>query len=141
LGPLWSIDLGIAHDHFRAAYPGGPYYHRTEGYVGVTHGPISAYIFAAPKYDRLRSATLYGQLEATIVPAPQWRLTAHAGALELLDSTARYSALYDWRLGLSRELGSFEFHTALSGRVPGHEAYRVGIRSHTALTVGASYSF
>jgi uncharacterized protein (TIGR02001 family) len=141
LGPLWTVDVGVAHDHFRAAYPGGFPYRRTEAYVGVTHGPLSAYVFASPSYASLKTATLYGQLEATIAPAPQWRLSAHAGALELLDSDAPFSSIYDWRLGGSREMGGFELHAALSGDVPGTEAHRIGIRAKTAFTVGASYSF
>jgi uncharacterized protein (TIGR02001 family) len=141
LGPLWTVDVGVAHDHFRSPYPGGFHYRRSEAYVGVTHGPLSAYVFASPSYARLKSATLYEQLEATIAPAPQWRLNAHAGALELLDSDAPFSSIYDWRVGVSREIGSFELHTALSGDIPGHAAHRLGIRAKTVLTAGASYSF
>jgi uncharacterized protein (TIGR02001 family) len=141
LGPLWTIDVGIARDDFRAPYPEGAGYERNEAYVGATHGPISAYLFASPNYGRSKSASLYGQLEGTIVPARGWRLTAHAGALELLEAKAPYSSLYDWRLGASRQVGNFEIHTALSGYVPGSEAYRLGIRTHTAFTVGASCSF
>jgi uncharacterized protein (TIGR02001 family) len=141
LGPLWTVDVGVAHDHFRAPYAGGFAYRRTEAYAGVTHGPISAYVFASPSYARLKSATLYEQLEATIAPAPQWRLTAHAGALELLDPKAPFSSIYDWRLGVSREIGGFELHTALSGDIPGREAHHIGIKAKTALTVGASVSF
>jgi hypothetical protein len=141
LGPLWTLDLGVAHDHFRAPYQGGRHYRRSEAYAGVRRGPFSAYLFASPSYGRLKSGTLYGQLEATIAPAPQWRLTAHAGALELLGAKAPFSSLYDWRLAASREVGSFEVHAGLSGYVPGSDAHRVGVRAHTALTVGASYSF
>ncbi len=141
LGPLWTIDVGVARDDFKAPYPEGFGYSRNEAYVGATHGPVSAYLFASPKYGRTGSPSLYGQLEGTIEPAPGWRLTAHAGALELLEANAPYTSLFDWRLGASRQIGAFELHAALSGRVPGNEAYRLGIRTHTALTVGASCSF
>jgi len=141
LGPLWTLDVGVAHDHFRAPYQGARGYRRSEAYAGVSHGPFSAYLFASPSYGRLKSGTLYGQLEATIAPAPQWRVTAHAGALELLDASAPFSSIYDWRLAASRQVGGFEIHAGLSGYVPGSDAHRIGIRSHTALTAGASYSF
>lgn len=141
LGPLWTIDLGIAHDDFRAPYPGGSYYKRSEAYVGVLRGPFSAYVFAAPSYGHLKTATLYEQLEASVPPVPGWRLTAHVGALELLDAGAPFSSLYDWRLGVAREIGHVEVHAAVSGNVPGHQAYRAGVRSRTAVTAGASYSF
>jgi uncharacterized protein (TIGR02001 family) len=141
LGALWTLDLGVAHDDFRALYPGGRPYRRTEAYLGARRGAFSAYLFASPRYANLDSATLYGQLEATISPARLWRVTAHAGALELLDANAPFSSLYDWRLGASRQLGSFELHAAVSGSIPGREAHRAGIPSRTALTAGASYGF
>jgi uncharacterized protein (TIGR02001 family) len=141
LGPLWTVDVGVARDGFRAPYPGGSAYRRTEAYAGVTRGPFSAYVFASPRYAGLDSATLYGQIEATIAPAPQWRFSAHAGTLQLLDAKAPYSSLHDWRLGVAREMGGFEIYAALSGAVPGREGHRIGIQAKTALTVGASYSF
>lgn len=141
LSPLWTLDLGVARDRFRAPYQGGRRYRRSEAYAGVTHGPFSAYLFASPSYGQLKSATLYGQLEATIVPAPDWRVTAHAGTLRLLDASAPFSSIYDWRLAASHEVGGFELHAALTGYLPGGDARGFGIRSHAALTAGASYSF
>jgi uncharacterized protein (TIGR02001 family) len=141
LSPTWTLDLGVARARFRAPYQGGRRYHRSEAYAGVTHGPISAYVFASPRYGRLKSATLYGQLEATVAPARDWHLTAHGGALRLLDASAPFSSLYDWRLAVSHEIGGFELHVAYAGYVPGGEARAIGIRSHAGLTAGASVSF
>jgi uncharacterized protein (TIGR02001 family) len=141
VGNLWTIDVGVARDHFRASYPGGPAYRHFEAYAGATRGPFSAYLFASPDYDRTKSATLYGQLEATIAPASAWRVTAHAGMLALLDPHAEYSALYDWRLGISRAIGNFELHAAISDGGVAKGRHDADDRARTALTAGASYSF
>ncbi len=142
LGPVWTLDVGFAHDHLRAPYPGGGYgYHEDQAYVGVARGPFSAYLFASPRYGRLKTATVYGQLEATFVPVAKWHLTAHAGALDLLDSSAPFTRIYDWRLGVAREIGGLEIHAALSGDVPGGKAHRLGVPAKSALTAGASFSF
>lgn len=141
LGSLWTLDVGYAHDHLRSPYPGGLGYHQDQAYVGATRGPFSAYLFASPRYGRLKTAIVYGQLEATFIPVAKWHATAHAGALDLLDSSAPFTRIYDWRLGIAREIGGLEIHAALSGDVPGGEAHRFGIRAKSVLTAGASFSF
>lgn len=145
VGDLVSIDVGLAHNQLRAPYSGGFSYTYTEGYLGATRGPISAYVFISPNYHRHDAWTLYVQLEATVRPGRNWRLTAHAGSLNYLHSPETYTAYhktyYDWRLGLAREFGNLEVHAALSGGGPGREYYYGKSHSRTALTGGASFSF
>ena len=145
LGDLWTIDLGVAHNGFRAPYAGGFSHTYTEAYVGATHGQIAAYVFVSPNYYRDNVWTLYGQLEANVAPAKDWRLTAHVGSLNYLYTPDAYSlrhkTYYDWRLGVARELGRLEVHAAVSGGGPGRQYYYGDFHSRTVVTAGASVSF
>jgi len=145
VGDLWTVDVGLAHNQFESPYPGAFSYSYTEGYAGVTHGPISAYVFVSPNYYRSDIWTVYGQVEASVSPAPDWRLTAHLGALSYLYTPETYgrsgNTHYDWRLGVARELGPVEVHAALSGGGPGRQFYYGSTHSRTALTAGASFGF
>jgi uncharacterized protein (TIGR02001 family) len=145
LGREWTIDAGVAHNEFRAAYSGGYPYTYTEGYVGATHGPISAYVFVSPNYFRPSFWTVYGQLEASVSPADKWHVTAHVGRLTYVDTPGHYSVQnkrqYDWRLGVAREIGNFEVHAALTGGGPRRQYYYGANHSRTALVAGASLSF
>jgi uncharacterized protein (TIGR02001 family) len=145
LGELWTIDVGVAHNGFRAPYSGAFSHAYTEAYVGVTHAQVAAYVFVSPDYFRRDAWTLYGQLEANVSPAKDWRLTAHVGSLNYLYTPTTYvlphKRYYDWRVGASRELGRVELHAALSGGGPGRQYYYDELHSRTVLTVGASVSF
>lgn len=145
LSDSWIVDLGLAHNRFRAAYPGGYRYTYSEGYVGATHGPISAYLFLSPNYYRSGTWTVYGQLEGAFAPAKDWTLAAHVGALEYLSTPEpyplRHSALYDWRVGATRAFGDFELHVNVSGGGSGRQVYYGASHSRTALVAGGSLSF
>jgi uncharacterized protein (TIGR02001 family) len=145
VGDLWTLDVGVAHNHFSAPYRGAFPYSYTEGYVGATHGPLSAYVFVSPNYFRRDNWTLYAQLEASVAPAKDWRLTAHVGSLVNLSAPEAYAgqvrAQHDWRLGVARELGAVEVHAALSSGGPGRQFYYGGTHSRTVVTAGASASF
>jgi hypothetical protein len=145
VGDLWTVDVGIARNHFRPAYEGAYPYSYTEGYVGATHGALSAYVFVSPDYYRRGNWTAYGQVEGSLSPAENWRLTAHLGSLVYLRTPGTYArqpkTRYDWRLGVARELGPVEVHAALSGGGPGRQYYYGDTHSMTALTAGASVSF
>ena len=145
LGGDWVIDLGIAHNQFRAAYAGGYPLTYTEGYIGTTRGPVSAYLFVSPNYYRPGFWTAYGQVEATIMPARDWRLTAHVGSLHHLYTpetyTLRHETLYDWRVAAARAFGSLELHLNVSGGGPGRQYYYGASHSRTAVVAGASLSF
>jgi uncharacterized protein (TIGR02001 family) len=145
LDDFWTLDLGIAHNQFDAPYRGGFSYDYTEGYAGVTRGPVSAYVFVSPNYYRHGIWTVYGQLEGSVSPAPDWRLTAHLGSLKYLYKPETYvfraKTQYDWRVAVMREFGSVEVHAALSGGGPGRQFYYGSTHSRTALTAGASLSF
>ena len=141
----WVVDVGVAHNEFRAAYPGGFPYTYSEGYIGATSGPISAYIFVSPNYYHSGFWTVYGQLEGSVSPAKDWTLTAHVGVLNHLYTPEPYylphATLYDWRVGVTREFGNLELHTNLSGGGPGRQYSYGESHSRTAVVAGASLTF
>lgn len=145
LGDLWTIDIGVAHNGFRAPYEGAFSHTYTEAYVGATRGRIAAYVFVSPGYYRKDVWTVYGQLEANLTPARDWRVTAHVGSLNYLYTphiyTLNHKTYYDWRLGVARELGRLEVHAAVSGGGPGRQYYYGNFHSRTVLTAGASVGF
>jgi len=139
-----SLDAGLAHSLNRYRYLGTNYSASyDEAYIGANAHNISARLSYSPHYFQNGVSTLYGELEAGTQPAPKWRLSGHVGVLTYLTAPIYFESRtrYDWRLGVSRELGAFEIHTALSGGGPRERyPYELGW-SGTALTVGASLSF
>ena len=106
---------------------------------------IATRLYFSPDYFHPGVATLYGEVEAALQPSPKWRISAHVGALAYLSAPDAYRVSrvtrYDWRLGVARQLGSFELHAALSGGGPGKEYYSGSTHSKTAVTGGMSWSF
>jgi len=140
-----SIDAGVTRSQYRASDRKSRAHDYTEIYLGLATGPFSARVYYSPDYYQSGVSTLYGEAEATIRPAEHWRLTGHLGSLVYLATPARYipgrEARYDWRAGVSRELGNFDLHAALSGGARGKEYYSGELHSKLALTAGASWSF
>lgn len=138
-----SIDAGVVRNQYRAAYPGVRSNDYTEMYLGVAADSLSARIYYSPDF-RPGVATVYGEVEATIRPANNWRLNGHLGGLVYVTTTNcrfRSDPKYDWRLGVARQFGSLDLHTALSGGGSCRGYYGGSARNKTALTAGASWSF
>lgn len=142
VAPQVSIDGGIARtQYFRAAATGNAHY--TEFYAGVFAHGLSARVHLSPDYLRHGVSTAYGEVDAMLKSFGPWRLNGHVGMLNYL-STPRYvhrSTQYDWRLGLSRQIGHLDLHAAVSGGSPDHDYYRGSVHNKTAIVVGASWIF
>ena len=140
-----SIDGGVVRSQYRAPDPTSRSHNYTEVYLGIASDPFSARLYYSPDYFRPDVSTLYGEVEATIRPAKDWRINGHLGSLVYVATPARYfpgrQARYDWRIGVSRRFGNLDLHAALSGGGPGQEYYSGDLHSKTALTAGASWSF
>jgi uncharacterized protein (TIGR02001 family) len=141
----WSIDTGVEHAAYRAAYQYGPEYRYTQVYVGVTHGLVLARASYSPDYFGHHVQALYFEVESAVALARSLRLSGHAGFLGIVDRPTdvnRFSnTRYDWRIGLTRSLGPAEFHVNLSGAGPSRQFYDGASHNGTALTAGASLSF
>lgn len=140
-----SIDGGIARSQYRSPDRASPAHNYTEVYLGLASGPFSARVYYSPDYDQADISALYAEVEATFRPAMNWRVTGHLGTQVPVSTPAQYlagrAARYDWRLGMARELGSFDLHAALSGGGPGKDYYSGNFHGKVALTAGAAWNF
>ncbi|MDB5707010.1 MAG: hypothetical protein JWN66_4126 [Sphingomonas bacterium] len=143
LSPTLSIDGGVVRSEYLSSFSGGRAAHYTELYLGLTRRSLSARAYYSPDYFRTGARTLYGEVEGVIHPAAQWRLNGHVGALTRLGALPLYTqrTSYDWRLGVTRQLGHFDVHAAVSGGGPGADYYAGRRRDRTALVVGAAWVF
>lgn len=145
LGSGPTIDLGIVHSNYTEHYSGGENAHFTEVYAGLLTNHLTVYLHYSPDYFRPGVETLYGEVNAVIEPVPQWRLNAHVGALMQVagpypPDEARTG--YDWKLGLTREMGHFELQVAVSGGGADPQSqYSEGQRQdRTAVTVSLTWN-
>ena len=138
-----TLDAGALRSQIRsgARYHYG--YKYTELYAGAYVGPVMGRIYYSPDYRTQGQSTLYGELESGIEPARNWRLSGHVGMLIYLTSSSFYregDTHMDWRIGIAREFGNLEIHSALSGGNPS-KYYGFRVHKKVAATVGASLSF
>jgi len=145
LNATLSIDGGIARSQYRSPDRESRSHNYTEVYLGLASGPFSARVYYSPDYDQADVSSFYAEVEATFRPATNWRLNGHLGSQIYLVTPTQYlggrAARYDWRLGVARELGSFDLHAALSGGGPGKDYYSGSFHGKVSLTAGASWSF
>lgn len=138
-----TIDAGVLRSQIRSAVQYSPGFKYTEIYAGAYVGPVVGRIYYSPDYRTGGRSTVYGELEAGFEPARNWRLSAHAGLLTYLNSRGIYQGgdtHRDWRIGVSRQFGNFEIHSALSGGKP-YEYSGFRVHKKVAATAGASFSF
>jgi len=138
-----TIDAGVLRSQIRSPVSYLPGYKYTEVYAGAYVGPVVGRIYYSPDYRSAGLSTVYGELEAGFEPARNWRVSAHVGLLTHLNSKDFYhggDTHGDWRIGVSRQFGNFEIHSALSGGKP-YEYFGSRVHKKVAATVGASFSF
>lgn len=143
VGRKLTLDGGVLRTQYRATYAGGRAREYTEIYGGLSLDPVSVRLSWSPDYRPGRDA-LYGEVEASFVPARLWRIDLHLGALEEFGRSGPgygEKVRYDWRAGVARRLGAFDLHAALSGGGPERDYYAGRLHDRTALTLGASWSF
>lgn len=139
-----TLDAGLARSEYEAPLDGGRDYHYTEGYLGLATRNLSARVFYSPDYYWPDTPALYVQIDGGLEIAPSWRGSAHFGSLNYLDRPPSYVERhqFDWRLGLSRQLGDFGLHLDVSGRLKGGAYYLRGRKyEKTAVVVGISRAF
>ncbi|NUQ18540.1 MAG: hypothetical protein HOP95_08835 [Sphingomonas sp.] len=136
-----TIDFGVTHSsysHYSNSRHGHSY---SEIYVGVSRGVLSSRIFISPHYSESGRWTAYGEANANFSPASNWSLEAHLGLLRVLRSASPqpYRSSFDWRLGVSRQLGRVSLHAAWVGHGRASQAFGSPSREsppRSALAVG-----
>jgi len=136
-----TLDFGVvrsSYSHYSRAEAATSY---TEVYAGISKGGLSSRIFLSPHYSETGLWTAYGEINGTISPAPKWSLDGHVGMLVPLKtprSNEHYRTAFDWRLGVTRELGPISLHITWNQGERGRAYYGNRAGRPRALVVGAS---
>ena len=143
VAPGLSLDGGVYRAEYYSGYGSARNYHYSELYLGLAAPHLTARVRYSPDYFRSHTPTLYVEAESGIEPAPNWFLSAHAGALTYLETPPLYAPRrrYDWRLGVSRQLGRYGLHLDVSGRIAKHTPYAPGSSDDAALVLGLTRAF
>jgi uncharacterized protein (TIGR02001 family) len=139
-----SVDAGVLRAQFSPQSSLGRSGGYTELFAGLSSRALAARVVYSPDYYRPGIATLYGRVEATLRPAPRWRLSGHVGALTRLSGTTTFQIArtqYDWRAGATHILGPVELDASLSGGGPDRDYYGVQTHSKTTLVGTVRVSF
>ncbi|HEX3676855.1 MAG TPA: TorF family putative porin [Sphingomicrobium sp.] len=136
-----TLDLGVTnstYSHYSGSESARSY---AEIYAGISRGGLSSRFFFSPHYSESGLWTAYGEVNGSVSPASKWSLDGHVGMLVPLKSPAgdeRYRTAFDWRLGVSRELGPLSLHLSLNEGERGRIYYGDRSRRGRALVIGAS---
>jgi len=138
-----TLDIGAVHSEYSRYGRWVSARSSTELYAGATFRFLSARLAYSPHYFEPGARTLYGEINANVSPLRKVHLAAHAGLLAPLgyrDSSGSKDLQYDWRIGVSRDVGRATFHLIGSGGGPGRDYYRDRGHSRNALIVGVSWA-
>lgn len=139
-----SLDVGLSDTQISTFVDSRYVANYAEVYVGIARGGLAARLYFSPEYLGESSRTLYLDVSETVRPADKWRLTAHAGLLNVISGNT-YSlggrSHLDLSAGVARDFGRFEARLTASWADP-PPVYPEGY-SHrrAALVAGASVYF
>ncbi len=136
-----TLDSGITHSEYsRYSYRAAARSY-TEVYAGISGKYLAARIYASPDY--LKHGTMYGEVDGNLDVAAKLRLVGHLGLLVPLRESPHeesYGSDVDWRIGITRELGSASIEAAWTAVRPGHELYREHSHHRDALVLSLTYA-
>lgn len=138
-----TLDLGVVRTQYTARLRTRPA-HYTEIYSGLSAYGFSARAYYSPDYLTPGTSAVYGEIDYSVEPFANWQVSAHAGKLSFLANRPPLlsrSGYYDWRVGVSRQLGRLSAQAALSGGGPGPEYYGGTPHDRTTLVGGISFAF
>jgi uncharacterized protein (TIGR02001 family) len=138
-----TIDLGVVRSQYTARVRGTPF-HYTEFYAGLSSHGLSARLYYSPDYLAPSVGTLYGEVEFSATPADKWQVSAHVGKLAFVANRPPAfspSGSYDWRVGVSRQVGRISLQASVTGGGPGQEYYAGEYHERTAVVGGISLAF
>jgi uncharacterized protein (TIGR02001 family) len=136
-----TLDFGIIHSSYSHYSSGEHDSSYTELYAGISRGALSSRIYLSPHYFAQGVWSAYGEINGVVSPARKWSIEGHVGMHVPIrtPSTENYRNEFDWRIGVSRQLGRLSLHAAWSDGTPGSDYYRGHSHSRSALVVGASW--
>jgi uncharacterized protein (TIGR02001 family) len=138
----FTLDLGAIHSTYSRYSSAASANSYTEVYAGLTYRVFSSRIAFSPHYFDHGAKTLYGEVDANLEPARKLHLIGHVGLLVPISygGTDTSDAQYDWRIGISRDLGRASLHLIGSGGGPGRDYYNGRSHSRNALAIGISWA-
>lgn len=138
-----TLDFGAVHSEYSRYGRWVTARSYTEIYAGATYRFLSARVGFSPHYFEPGARALYGELDADVSPMRKVRVTAHSGLLVPLsyrEGGGIKATQYDWRIGVSRDIGRASVQLIGSGGGPGRDYYRGRGHSRNALIVGVSWA-
>jgi uncharacterized protein (TIGR02001 family) len=139
-----SLDLGLTHVNYTEYWNGERSTQYSELYAGVITRRFATHLYYSPNYFGRDNATLYGEVDAAVTPARNWRLSAHLGVLTILNGPRPGDirpTQYDWRIGLSTMVKGFQLEVAGSGAGPDRDYYDGEQRSRAGLILALKREF
>lgn len=141
IGTQATLDLGFVRSDRSRFTNGGSVRHYDEVYVGVIRGDIAGHVYYSPDYLEAGRSTIYADVDAGRPLGSHWRLSAHGGVLVQFSRPLGEPTQYDWRLGLSRQIGRFDVQAGVTGGGPGPDFFVGEERARTSLVLGVSRAF
>jgi len=137
-----TLDVGVAHSEYSRYATAARARSYTEIYAGLSRKYLTGRVYFSPHYFDSHTSTLYGELNGEVGIAPKLSLSTHVGTLVPVRSrgSGAWHPQYDWRLGLTRQLGRASLHAAWIG---GDQFRRYGAnRRHRSdgLVFGVSFT-
>jgi len=139
LSPELTLDVGITHSNYARYSSRGRANSYTEAYVGLRHKFLTSRVYLSPHYFHAGTWTVYGELDGDVSPARKLHLIGHVGALTPLRRGGNTTPTsFDWRIGVSRELGPVSLQLAWTGVRSAHYQAPNGARDQSRLIFGLS---
>jgi uncharacterized protein (TIGR02001 family) len=136
-----TLDVGVIHSSYSHYSNGGRGSSYSEIYAGIARGGLSSRIYLSPHYFGDGVWAAYVEVNGAVSAARKWTLDGHVGMHVPLHtpSAEKYRKDFDWRIGVSRELGRLSFHAAWTDGSPGKDFYSGHYHSRSAVLLGASW--
>jgi uncharacterized protein (TIGR02001 family) len=135
-----TLDIGAIATRYSNYAVADPRKSDAEIYAGVSGKLLSSRVYFSPHYFGSNRRIVYGELDGHLSPAAKLTIDGHGGVLVPLGNYGpdRTRTEYDWRLGVTRDLGRVALHAAWVAGGPGKDLYVGTPRHRNAVIVGAS---
>ena len=135
-----TVDAGFTNANYTRYSNGVRAFGYAEVYVGLLGKHVASHVYFSPNYITSGTRSIYAEVDGVVRPAPHWRFNWHVGG-QALRSERRHRNQFDWRIGLTREIGSTDVQLAVSRgerRVPAQSERRP---DRTAVVVAVTHAF
>jgi uncharacterized protein (TIGR02001 family) len=142
LGGGLALDAGASYQHYTLHFANDAKLHYAEFYLGAVWRDVSVHLYLKPGNPRRGVNSAYQDINWTLRPVPDWRVSAHFGANERLNGSFARDGKprrYDAQLALARAFAHAELEATWTASAPGHIPHAAQTRPGVA--IGARYFF